>query len=417
MTLVVANAITGSGTLTKSDAGTLVLSGPNSFNGTFNVDTANNVNNDGMVEVTTSAALANVTGPIALRNTLGGSSTFELNGTLGNVVVAQDFNLAGRSPRTPGILNAAGNNTLSGNFTNTGNGNFIIESDSGLLTLGSGGKTLTCSGTDPVTVTLQGNGSINLLDLIADGSNGGDVPIGLTVSGNVTLSAANSYSGTTAVSGGSLLVNGAIGTNTVTVTGGSLGGTGTIGGPVSVGAGATFAPGAPVGTLTIDNTLTLAGNTLVALNGAANSAVTGLTSVGYAGTLTVTNLGGALSANQSFPLFSAASFTGNFTTVLGNAGAGLKFAFNPTNGVLSVVVGIASNPTNLTFKVSGNSLSIGWPQDHEGWILQAQTNSLGAGLSSSSGNWFDIPTSSSVTNETIIVNPSNPTVFYRLRHP
>jgi autotransporter-associated beta strand protein len=357
-TLVIANPITGSGTLTKSDSGTLVLSAANSFNGTFYPDSNNNVNNDGVVEVTSSAALANVAGPIALRNTLGGASTFELNGAGGSITITQEFTMNGRSPKVPQILNAAGTNYLTSSITNGGNGNYVIESDSGLLTLGSAGTVLTCSGADPETITLQGNGAMAILDDIEDGTNGGDVMLSLAVNGNVTLAAVNSYSGTTAVSGGDLMVNGTIGTGAVTVSGGTLGGTGTIGGPVSVGAGGTFAPGAPTGTLTINNTLSLAGNTMVALNGGANSAVAGLTSVTYAGTLTVTNLGGTLSANQTFPLFSAGSSSGNFTSIVGSPGAGLGYSFNSTSGVLSVVStgpGTFSNHTGITsFSLPGN---------------------------------------------------------------
>jgi hypothetical protein len=45
-----------------------------------------------------------------------------------------------------------------------------------------------------------------------------------------------------------------------------------------------------------------------------------------------------------------------------------------------------------------------------GFKLQAQTNSLGVGLS---GNWFDYPGgSSSPVNAT--VTPANPAVFFRL---
>ena len=44
------------------------------------------------------------------------------------------------------------------------------------------------------------------------------------------------------------------------------------------------------------------------------------------------------------------------------------------------VVGVATNPTNITSTVSGNVLSLTWPADHIGWHLQVQTNSLTAGL-------------------------------------
>jgi len=83
-------------------------------------------------------------------------------------------------------------------------------------------------------------------------------------------------------------------------------------------------------------------------------------------------------------------------------------------GSLLVAAQIASNPTNITFSASGGSLSLSWAADHLGWILQAQTNSRPVGLST---NWFDVVGSSGMTATNLSVNPVNPTVFYRLRHP
>ncbi len=84
-------------------------------------------------------------------------------------------------------------------------------------------------------------------------------------------------------------------------------------------------------------------------------------------------------------------------------------------GTGNLVVGpIPTNPTNITFSVSGNTLSLSWPLDHVGWLLQAQTNSLSVGLST---NWVDVPGSDALISESITVNPAAPTVFYRLRSP
>jgi len=69
----------------------------------------------------------------------------------------------------------------------------------------------------------------------------------------------------------------------------------------------------------------------------------------------------------------------------------------------------AVNPTNITASVSGKALTIAWPADHIGWILQAQTNGL------RSGQWFDLPGSDAVNAVVIPVNPANTSVFYRLR--
>jgi 4-phytase/acid phosphatase len=71
----------------------------------------------------------------------------------------------------------------------------------------------------------------------------------------------------------------------------------------------------------------------------------------------------------------------------------------------------ADNPTNITASVSGKTLTIAWPADHIGWILQAQTNGL------STGQWFDLPGSSDVNSVAHPIAPANAAVFYRLRQP
>jgi hypothetical protein len=69
---------------------------------------------------------------------------------------------------------------------------------------------------------------------------------------------------------------------------------------------------------------------------------------------------------------------------------------------------------NVATQVSGNQLQLSWPQDHLGWLLQIQTNSLGKGLGT---NWTVVP-GSQLTNQIFIpVNPANGSVFLRLIYP
>ena len=80
---------------------------------------------------------------------------------------------------------------------------------------------------------------------------------------------------------------------------------------------------------------------------------------------------------------SATNWDVDFTTFsnLLNAAIGLEyvppFAQEIPPGVLDPYT--ANNRTNITASVRGNTLTIAWPDDHLGWILQAQTNGLGAG--------------------------------------
>jgi 4-phytase/acid phosphatase len=112
---------------------------------------------------------------------------------------------------------------------------------------------------------------------------------------------------------------------------------------------------------------------------------------------------------------SATNLDVNFSTFsnLMNEAIGLEYVqpFEEENppGVLDPYT--ADNPTNITASVSGKTLTIAWPADHLGWILQALTNDLSA------GQWFDLPGSSDVNSVAISINPANPAVFYRLSRP
>ncbi|HEV2330452.1 MAG TPA: glycosyl hydrolase family 28 protein, partial [Verrucomicrobiae bacterium] len=72
------------------------------------------------------------------------------------------------------------------------------------------------------------------------------------------------------------------------------------------------------------------------------------------------------------------------------------------------------NPTNLNFRIAANRLQLSWPQDHLGWQLQIQTNSLSSGLGT---NWATVPDSTSVTTTNLLISPVNDCVFYRLAYP
>ena len=81
----------------------------------------------------------------------------------------------------------------------------------------------------------------------------------------------------------------------------------------------------------------------------------------------------------------------------------------------NLVVGglVNTSPTNIVASVSGNQLTLSWPADHTGWILQTQTNSASVGLGA---NWFNVPGSTATNRMTFTIVRANPTVFFRLKY-
>jgi autotransporter-associated beta strand protein len=85
-------------------------------------------------------------------------------------------------------------------------------------------------------------------------------------------------------------------------------------------------------------------------------------------------------------------------------------------GTGSLLIGtpIAMNATNISYAISGNSLTLTWPVDHIGWHLEAQTNALATGLGT---NWFTV-SGSMLTNQVFIpLDYTNGSVFFRLVSP
>jgi autotransporter-associated beta strand protein len=256
--------------------------------------------------------------------------------------------------------------------------------------------------------------------------NGGASPTTLTLNMTVTNAFSGSIQdGVSPVSivkqgSGTLLLNGA---NTFTratlVSGGVLGGTGIISGPVSVQSGAMLVPGGSIGNLTVNNDVNLNANstTLMVVNAAIATAdklnVAG--TLTYGGALNVVNVGGSVTNGESFQLFNAAAYIGNFSaTNLPGLPGGFAWVWNPAAGMLSVVQTVAVNPTNLTTAVSGSTLNISWPTDHTGWRLEAQTNNVGVGITT---NWFTWPGSSATNFITAPISSANGAVFFRLVYP
>ena len=128
------STISGSGTVNKSQPGTLVLGGNNTYSGTTTV-----VSGGGALQITTPRALG--TGNIALTKAGLVSGTLQLALTGVNVITNT---FAGFNSTTTfggggsaDIENVSGNNTITSalSVTGTASGGLTVQSDAGLLTL------------------------------------------------------------------------------------------------------------------------------------------------------------------------------------------------------------------------------------------------------------------------------------------
>lgn len=334
-----------------------------------------------------------------------------------------------------------------------GTGPLLMTIDSTTSTTGSG-QVFAAGGARTIANTIEYPSGTNNLTLVVGGTNSLTFTAPFTLSGQdgvtaasitsrtiqVTNTAATTISGVISDSSGfgyGLVKTGAgalyldgINTYTGSTTNNSnttnapglLAGMGTIAGNVFVQTNSSIGGGsaAAMGTLSIGGNLTLAGNGYFRINRAGpssdNVSVAGTIANVGAGTITVTNLGAPLQVGDTFTLFNK-PVTGG--AALAVSGGGMNWtnmlAANGTIQVLSAFT--ASYPTNITFSLSGTTLHIGWPATHQGWILQEQTNALSVGLTMPTNTWFDVAGTGSGTNASITINSTNPSVFFRLRHP
>ena len=202
--------------------------------------------------------------------------------------------------------------------------------------------------------------------------------------GTWTLTGASTHTGATTINNGVLRLNGSFSGSPVTVAaGGTLGGVGVLSGAaVTVNAGGGFAPGNPLGVLTVSNNLVLAAGSTTFLQ-AQHSPLTNdsalIVGTLFAnGTLNVSNSGAAaFTAGDHFKLFSAGAYSGGFATyVLPTLNAGLRWNTSHLNldGSLWVV---STAPPRITQTVAASgSLMLTGTGGTPGWnyYVLATTN-------------------------------------------
>ncbi|AZO28843.1 autotransporter outer membrane beta-barrel domain-containing protein [Mesorhizobium sp. M1B.F.Ca.ET.045.04.1.1] len=310
-------AISGSGLFTKTGAGTLTLSGNNSYTGgtrilggTLEAEGGNAIGDQSAVVA--QAGVFRVLDNETIGMLSGDAGTVEL---VGNLTTSTNFAnttalfYGGITGTGDFVKNGAYRQVLAGNSSYQGATQILagtlfalgtgIDSipDSSAVTVAAGATLslvrpplspiFTGIDSDDETIgSLSGAGNVNLGDRkltiggdastifsgVISGAGGSLAKLG---NGTLTLSGTSTYTGATTIEAGKLSVKGSIANSAVTIlNGGALGGNGTVG-ATTLQAGGVIAPGNSIGTLTIDGNYAGAGGTLeieAMLDGDASSA-------------------------------------------------------------------------------------------------------------------------------------------------
>src|ERR1039458_3376436 len=281
----------------------------NVFGGTVqSASTLNLPNGPGTGVLNVNGGAVNVS-VISVATSSGGSGPGTLTVAGGALTATNGIALA---PSTgSATLNLNGGTTVVSSLTHAGSGAATLNWNGGTLKPVANNASFVAGG---ITANVATNGSVidttnfnvtilcSLLNGTGGAADGGLIKIG---SGTLTLAVSNSYSGPTVISAGTLTVSTASAiansTNLSVASGGTL----------NISGG---------GTIAVHTTPTLAGTLVMQIsrNGATpisdRMAFTGGT-INYGGVLTVTTTGSLPIAGDAFNLFSAASFTGGFTTI------------------------------------------------------------------------------------------------------
>ncbi len=170
------------------------------------------------------------------------------------------------------------------------------------------------------------------------------------------------------------------------------------------------------GTLSGPGGLTKAGSGTLILSGAANylgnttvkAGILGLTLGGSSPSAFYLTNGAALDVTSGGTFAVGSLYTNNVALPNGVYTSSNLPGFITGSGSLQVV------SIGIRYSLSGTNLTLSWPTNYLGWILQEETNNLDVGLNT---NWVDLANSANVTTTNIPVNPANPTVFFRLSPP
>ncbi|HEX8381367.1 MAG TPA: autotransporter domain-containing protein [Allosphingosinicella sp.] len=309
--------VSGSGSLRKAGAGTLTLTGANTYTGGTTIEA-------GTLQVGDGGTTGSITGNVVDNATLvfNRSDSVTYSGVVSGT----------------GSLRKAGSGTLILTGANTYAGGTAI--DSGTLQIGNGGTSGSITGNvvDNATLAFNRSDAVTFGGIVS-----GTGTVRKQGTGTLTLSGASTYSGSTIVEQGTLLVTGSTVSATQVNTGATLAGTGRVGGAVVAG---TAAPGSGgIGTFSTTGNATFSSGSTFQVEvdpaGTSDRITVGGTATLQGGTVQSIFLGSednrCGAPIQSAILTAAGGVTGTFSAVTSNfAFLTPSLSYDPNNVFLTL---------------------------------------------------------------------------------